>query len=244
MVIEGNYHTVRQRLKSTFSDLIFDESKHLYYLDGVNFISVSKKVEAHAPKFNTEEMLPLSAAKASREEKREVTVHELRHKWQTINRTACDLGHQTHDFMENYTGIEKPRTPQEEAGVKFFHDMSKEYEVIFREIRMYSRRFKYAGTEDLILIHKQTGRVTVADYKTNGDLFKNYKGQTLYKPFDSLLNCPYNKYQLQLSYYEIMLEEAGLEVDDRMLIYLKADATYKLFNTWDYTNELKNLMAA
>jgi hypothetical protein len=229
---------IRNKLNLAFADLEFEEERHLYTLRGKRIPSVSKLVEARAPKFNAEEILPHSAAKATRIEKKEVTVHELRHRWQTINKKSCDLGHETHYFMEHYTGIQTPRTPQEEAGIKFFNDMSKEYEVIFREIRMYSNKYSFAGTDDLLLIHKQTGQIITGDYKTNGDLFKNYKGETLLPPFDYLMNCPYNKYQIQLSYYQMMLEEAGCEVSDRLLVYLKADGEYKIFNLPDLTKEL------
>jgi hypothetical protein len=229
---------IRERINAAFSDIVFDQKKHLYYVDDENYPSVTRKIENCAPKFDANLMAPLSAIKASRIEKREVTEHEMKYRWQTINKLACDLGHETHDFMEHYTGIETPRTPQEKAGVKFFSDMSTEYEVIFRENRMYSRRFKFAGTDDLLLIHRLTGEIIVGDYKTNGDLFKCYKGQTLLAPFDYLESTPYNKYQLQLSYYQLMLEEIGIKVSGRKLIYLKADATYRIFDLIDITAEI------
>jgi hypothetical protein len=160
---------IRERINAAFSDIVFDQKKHLYYVDDENYPSVTRKIENCAPKFDANLMAPLSAIKASRIEKREVTEHEMKYRWQTINKLACDLGH---------------------------------------------------------------------EYKTNGDLFKCYKGQTLLAPFDYLESTPYNKYQLQLSYYQLMLEEIGIKVSGRKLIYLKADATYRIFDLIDITAEI------
>lgn len=224
-----------------FSDLTFDSQRHLYFWKGKQVkYSVSALVEKHAPKFDAELVLPYSAEKQTRERKETITIDQLREEWKQINIEACRLGTETHDFMERFTGLQKPITPQQKAGVQFFKDHCGEYEILFRELRMYSKKYKFAGTEDLILQHKKTKKIIAADYKTNKDLFKCYKGQTLLEPFSQFEAHPYNKIQLQLSYYQIMLEDICLEVDDRWLIYLMADGTYKILKTWDFTRELRN----
>lgn len=242
----------RERIFSAFSDLHFEERRHIYTLDGIILPSVSKLVESHCDKFDanqkiqtkygTKTLVELSAAKTSREEGRTVTTGELLARWDKKRDLRCDIGHETHSFMEYFDGSQRPATPWQKAGVKFFLDMSVEYDVIFREIRMYTRKYWYAGTSDLLLIHHQTGHIIVADYKTNEDLFKNYKGKTLKEPFDWALENPYNKYQIQLSYYQIMLEDIGFQVDDRQLIYLKDDGTYKMFNLLDLTSDLRQAL--
>lgn len=247
------FKDIQTKLNTMFSDLFFDEQRHLYFLDGVNIPSVSKLVESHAEKFNADKMLgdktliQRSAYKASREEGREVTEHELRHRWQTKNKEACDLGHETHDYLEYYEGLKTPTTPQQEAGVKYLKDIDGRYVVLCRELRMYSREYQYAGTTDLVLWDNYTQSLVLADYKTNGDLFKTYGW--LKQPFEYLESHPYNKYQLQLSYYQIMLmeglEKAGLNitVSDRHLVYLKADATFRVFPTVDFTTDLRANLA-
>jgi hypothetical protein len=78
------------------------------------------------------------------------------------------------------------------------------------------------------------------DYKTNEDLFKNYKEKKLLEPFDFLLDCPYNHYQIQLSLYQILLEQTNFFVSERWLIYLEADGNYKKYNCYNYTEYLIN----
>lgn len=58
--------------------------------------------------------------------------------------------------------------------------------------------------------------------------------------FDNLLDSPYNKYQLQLSFYQILLEQIGLKVSSRKLIWLRPTGKYELYNTEDYTDVLRD----
>lgn len=243
---------MRERIMAAFSDLKFEQKRHIYTLEGRILPSVSKLVESHCDKFNpnlqiktrsgTKTLIELCAAKASREEGRVVTVHETQTKWNNKRDLRCDIGTTTHDFLEKYTGIQRPKTPWEVAGVKFFNDMSHEYDVLFREVRMHSREYAYAGTEDLVLIHRENGHIIAADYKTNEDLFRQYKSNTLKEPFEWAAETPYNKYQLQLSYYQIIFEEVGLHVDDRWLVYLQEDGNYKIYKTVNLVLELKEYL--
>lgn len=222
------------RINTMFSDLDFDSRRHLYFVNGESYPSVSSLVEAHSPKFDVEKMLPWSAKKANME------VDELRVKWKLTNEEACTLGTNTHNFLENYTGIETPSTSQEKAGVKFIRDMTPDWNILVRELRGYSRLYKYAGTMDLPLQHKKTKEIVIADYKTNGDLFKAYNN--LHPPFEFLESSPYNKYQLQLSYYQILLNGIGLYISKRILVHLKNDGTYKIYELQDFTEDLKKHM--
>jgi hypothetical protein len=227
-------HLRAEVLQAKFSDLCFDEGKHLYTVDGIIYPSVSSFVESHAPKFNAEAILPYSAAKQNK------SIQELRQEWDDKRDLRCRIGHTTHSFLERYNGLQLPSTGWEEAGVKFFKEFSKEYDILFRELRMYSREYRYAGTEDLILVHRSTGSIITADWKTNEDLWKSYRSQMLLPPFDWMECHPYNKYQLQLSYYQIMLEEASMNVADRWLLYLKEDGNYELHQLVDFTEELRD----
>ena len=103
---------------------------------------------------------------------------------------------------------------------------------------MYSEELGIAGTSDIILYNNKTGKFIIADYKTNEDLFKNFKGKKLLSPFNFLLENAYNKYQLQLSMYQLLFEQCGFEVESRRIIWLKPDGTYINYKTEDLTQEL------
>jgi hypothetical protein len=196
--------------------------------------SVSSLVESHAPKFNVEKMLPLSA------EKQHVPVEYLRNVWRKTTEEACQLGTKTHEFLETYTGLQTPSTPQERAGISFIKDILKTHRISIRELRVYSKEFLYAGTMDLPLEVIEGNWYEIDDYKTNGDLFKAY--DMLKPPFNMMEASPFNKYQIQLSYYQIPLEEIGLTIKKRNLIHLKEDGTYRVYELEDLTEYLKDYM--
>ena len=78
----------------------------------------------------------------------------------------------------------------------------------------------------------------IPTHNTNEDLFKNYKGKTLLEPFSNLLDSPFNKYQLQLSMYQLLFEQCGFEVESRRIIWLKPNGVYENFKTEDLTQKL------
>lgn len=248
---------LQKKILEPFKPLSFDAERHIYYWYGVRVKkSISAKVDEYVEKFDANKVLSngmtliqASAAKQSKLQGREITEHELRHTWQTMAKTGCELGTETHDYMEYYNGIKIPDTPQKIAGVKFLTwlfsqtyintegKLERRYEIIAKELRMYSITFKFAGTADLIVADKMLRTIVIFDYKTNKDLFKTFG--YLKAPFEFLEMHPYNKYQLQLSYYHLIFEEmTGIKVSERVLVYLKADGTYINYSLEDFTQDL------
>lgn len=250
---------LQKRIYEPFKPLTFDEKKHIYYWYGEKVKkSVSAKVNEHCEKFEADKyvgntgktLIQLSAIKQSRLRGTTVTEHELRHEWQTTCKTGQELGTETHDYLEYYNGSKIADTPQKKAGVKFLawllsetyinekEELERRYEIVARELRMYSIKYKFAGTADLVLADKKLRTIVIGDYKTNKDLFKTY--DYLKTPFDFLESHPYNKYQLQLSYYQLMFEEmTGIKVSNRILAHLKADETFDTYYLEDFVQDLK-----
>lgn len=233
---------IKKHISASFSNLIFDEKYHIYTnkVTGMKYPPVTRLVEGHADPFNAEAMLPYSAKKEG------MTVDELRRKWSLINTTALDIGTNTHEFLEKFNGSQTPSNGYEEAGIKFLKFTGGRYTILFKELRMYSRKYSYAGTTDLVFENVESTDVgignslSIGDYKTNGDLFKSYG--FLRPPFEYLESSPFNKYQLQLSYYQIMLEDIGYTIKDRIIVHLKAIGEYRLFYGYDFTKELRKHM--
>lgn len=103
---------------------------------------------------------------------------------------------------------------------------------------MYSEKWGIAGTADLMFYDTKSDNIVLRDWKSNQDLFKNYKGKRLLAPFNYLEDNPFNKYQLQLSLYQILFEQTGFKIENRALIWVKEDGTYKIYRTNDYRDRL------
>jgi hypothetical protein len=214
------------QIKEFFSDLKFVEDTHTYTVGDKKLPSVSHLIEQYSTPFNKD----ISKFVAI---KRGISQAEVLAEWEAIAMTACLRGNKAHDFGENYLFDRtlKPTTPLEEAIVKFW-DAFPDYIVpVGAEIKMYHKEFDFSGTMDIFLYNTRNDTYIIGDYKTNKDLFKNHKGQKMLGSFSDVLDDPFNHYQVQLSFYQILIEQLGLKVSNRFLLWLKDDATYEFHKT-------------
>lgn len=237
---------IREKLDSHFGDLVFNEEAHTYRVGDKFYPSVSGLIKKYCKPF------PKDAAKnvAARDGK---TEEQVKAEWKAISDEACDRGTRVHLYGEEYP-FDRTLKPdgkpgsieyrQKVAVKKFWDDMPEHIIPVKMEQRMYHKVFDYAGTADILLYDKKNDTIIIADYKTNKDLFKNFRGQTLLGPFKSLLDCPFNKYQLQLSFYQILLEQTGLKISGRKLIGLSHDGDYDMYDLDDLTGILRQQLAA
>ena len=88
------------------------------------------------------------------------------------------------------------------------------------------------------------GKSFIPTHNTNKELFNNFGGKKLKLVGQNLLEDNFNKYQLQLSFYQILLEEIGYKVKARILVWLKEKdgKLYQNFYCKDYTKELRNFL--
>lgn len=215
-----------------FPNLEFTESTHTYKLEGKWIPSMSSILKEISDEFNLEAASYNSAKKAG------VSQDVIKKQWKFINETATEGGHNTHNFAEKGGDID---SKHKEAVHQYLNNLPSYYKIVAKEIRMYTKQYWIAGTADLLLQDLRDGSFIIADYKTNKDLFKTYNDD-LHYPFDDYINNPYNKYIIQTNGYQIMLEEAGLYVKERHIIWIAKRsnaALYTLYKVPDITNKLK-----
>lgn len=222
-------------INNFFSGIEFDEPAHSYTFGGSTIsISVSGIVNKFKKPFPFEEK---SLKVALREG---VSQQEIKDRWNEKKDKACELGTKVHLFGELYT-FDRSLTPQdgyEEAIVKFFECLPPHIIPVMAEVRMYHKKYHFAGTCDTLLYNTQTDKYTLTDFKTNIDLFKSFAGERLLHCFSDLLKNNFNSYQIQLSLYQILFEQTGLKIEDRRIVHLLPDGEFKLYQTKDYTERL------
>ena len=223
---------LKNKIKKYFKELQFDSQAHSYEVRGKSLTSVSKTISKYVEKVDFDKIAGFIA------KKRGITKAEVLAEWNAKKVASCNQGTSVHTFGENYFKGKEPTNGFEQAIVKFWDNIPDYIEPFLFELQMFSETLGIAGTSDIILFNKKTGKFILADYKTNIDLFKNYKGKTLLPPFDNLLDSPYNKYQLQLSMYQLLFEQCGFEVESRRIIWLRPNGVYENFKTEDLTQKL------
>ena len=84
------------------------------------------------------------------------------------------------------------------------------------------------------------GKSMIVTHNTNKDLFKNHKGQMLRGKFSDLLDNPFNKYQIQLNYYQELIEQIpGINVSQRKVIWVKPDGTFEVLDCENFQDRIK-----
>lgn len=233
----------KTKILEYFKELEFVAHEHKYQLGGRVLNSVSSVIKKYTAPFDADKIAGFVA------KKRGITKEEVLAEWEAKKNAACDRGNAAHVFGEEialnplqYDSEAMPvyNNGLEQAILKFWDNIPDHIEPFLFELKMYSEDLGIAGTADLILYNTKTGKFIICDYKTNEDLFKNYKKKKLLKPFNDLLDMPYSKYELQLSMYQILFEQCGFEVESRRIIWLQDDGTYKSYITQDLTTRLLN----
>ena len=248
---------IRDKIKDSFKDLVFDEGPHQYYLNGKNVRSVSKTIDLFVVPFDS-----WGQAQSCYEKYYDdptspyyhMTPKEIKKSWDDNNRNANDQGTLAHAFGENamhymvgdYDAIDpifkdrlvdgkfEARDGFEEAIVKFWNDLPDEYVPVMVESRVYATcgtdNPVYAGTFDLLMYSTVPGKegLVIFDYKTNKDLYKNFKEKKLKPPFQKMLDHNKNHYELQQALYENALNEIGLDVKGKRLVWIKNDGSYTI----------------
>jgi hypothetical protein len=231
-----NIELLKEELVKVFNHLTFNEDKHIYTYFNIRLKPVSDVIKNFYKPFDTNKMAFLSGRKMG------IPAHELIKQWEDKKIASCTLGTETHFFAENWTPDSVPTNGMEESVCNYFKALTEAKNGIFtafKEFRMFSKNLLIAGTADRIDFNPETDSFRIIDYKTNEDLYKNYKGQRMLKPFEDLLDNPFNKYQIQLSLYQLLFELTGYKVEKREIVWFKPDGTFQILEATDLTPKLK-----
>ena len=192
---------IRDKILTTFNELIFVEEGHKYYLRGEELESVSNITHMFKEEFDTEEQAIKYALKHGE------TPEYWKDKWKYNSLKATTTGTLVHSFGESmawvHFGVPEKITPEckskyykeknwllptrtkEEAVINFFNDLPKEFHLVLTETKVYSSvnpdlpKFSknYAGTFDLLFYYKHP-----TDDSKSGLLIYDWKGLPLDTP--------------------------------------------------------------
>ena len=161
-------------------------------------------------------------------------------------------------FMEEY-GYLAPIHPKEEAICRFLCDLPSSMHLVLNETKVYSgknpipaRNLKEQiyGTFDMLYYYDGDGNpakagFVVLDYKTNACLYSEYNQRvhrTLLPPFDNYIEQDLSLYTIQLSLYALMLEDIGLPVIARRIVWLTNEGKYQMIPVPDVSEMLRTVL--
>ena len=156
-------------------------------------------------------------------------------------------------YMPDY-GFLAPIHPKEEAVLKFIDEMPDSMHFVLNEAMVYSGKNpcqernlneQLAGTLDMLYYQDGTDGqpegFVILDYKTNANLANDYNrkfGRVLREPFADMTEEDLSLYTIQLSLYALMLQDIGLPIVARRIVWLK-DSEYEIIPVEDLTDKLR-----
>lgn len=161
-------------------------------------------------------------------------------------------------YMEEY-GYLAPIHPKEEAICRFLCDLPSSMHLVLNETKVYSgknpipaRNLKeqICGTFDMLYYYDGDGNpakagFVILDYKTNTNLYSEYNQRvhrTLLPPFDNYIEQDLSLYTIQLSLYALMLEDIGLPVIARRIVWLTNEGKYQMIPVPDVSEMLRTVL--
>ena len=202
-----------------------------------------------------------------------MTKEEISDLWNKTSKEACDFGSLVHGFGESMfywmigedekilpeyreqfaTGEPVAKNKHEEAIIQFWNDIPDNLVPVLAETKVFNQQgTPFAGTFDILFYYymgKNDPRngLVVADYKTNGALTNDYvrnTGQMMKEPFDDLYDDSISHYQIQLQCYTKCLENLGLKVLGKRVIWLLPDGSYEKIKMMDLRDKLNTALMA
>ena len=159
-------------------------------------------------------------------------------------------------YMPEYNFL-APIHPKEEAVLLFMNEMPRSMHLVLNEARVYSGknpcqernlRERLAGTFDMLYYNDggdgQPEGFIILDYKTNANLSNDYNrkyGRVLNAPFADMTEEDLSLYTIQLSLYALMLQDIGLPIVSRRIIWLK-DGEYEVVPVADVSEKLRQTL--
>ena len=159
-------------------------------------------------------------------------------------------------YMSEY-GFLAPIHPKEEAVLKFMNEMPASMHLVLNEAMVYSGKNpceeknikeKLAGTFDMLYYNDGTDGqpegFMILDYKTNANLTSNFNrkyGKMLQPPFNYMTEEDLSLYTIQLSLYALMLEDIGVPIFSRRIVWLK-DSEYQIVPVENVSDKLRQVL--
>lgn len=197
-----------------------------------------------------------------------MTKDEIRDLWDKNSKEACDFGTLVHGFgesmfywmigeddkilpeyKEQFSGDEPvAKNKHEEAVIQFWKDIPDCFVPVLAETKVFNQEgTPYAGTFDILFFYykgKNDPRngLVLMDWKTNGSITNDYirdNGKMMKPPFNDIFDDSLGHYQLQLSLYQQCIENLGLRVIGRRVIWLLPDGSYEKIKMDDEVGRLR-----
>lgn len=252
-IVDNKVNECRNLILEKFGDIKFIEEGHQYFIGEQEYIPVSNIIKEFEPVVDWDQKAADYALKYGKKKE------DVQRDWKLNNLKATISGTRTHSFGESmvnlYCGYPEliceqnkpqyikeynvliPTYPKEEAVVHFFDELEDNLHPVGAEFKLSSKYIEntlpICGTCDILFYNSNDDTFVLGDWKTNKSLIKEYSRYhniMMTGCVSNMISEPISEYTIQFNLYQKMLESIGINISDRILIWLKDDGTYERIN--------------
>ena len=252
-IVNTKVNECRDLIIQKFGDIKFLEEGHKYFIGEDEYIPVSNIIKKYEPEVDWDQKAADYARKWGKKKE------DVQKEWKLNNLKSTISGTRTHSFGESFTNLKcghpeliceqnKPQYieefntmvstyPKEDAIKKFYDELEPNLHPVGAEFKLSSKyipdSLHICGTCDLLFYDSEKDCFTLGDWKTNKSLIKEYSRNhniTMMGCVSNMISEPISEYTIQFNLYQKMLESIGINISDRILIWLKDDGTYERIN--------------
>lgn len=249
-LVKNKVNECRDLMIQKFGDIKFLEEGHQYFIGDKEYIPVSNIIKRYEPVVDWDQKAADYALKWGKKKE------DVQRDWKLNNLKSTISGTRTHEFGESYTNVlcghpeliceqNKPQYikeyntmvatyPKEDAVKKFYDELETNLHPVGAEFKLSTKYLDWAericGTCDLLFYDSDKDGYVLGDWKTNKSLIKEFSrtnGIMMTGLMSKYVDEPLSHYTLQFNIYQRLLESIGLNIIDRVLIWLKDDGTYE-----------------
>ena len=237
---------MHQQILEKHYQISLEENTHTYTLldSKTQFNSVTEFINTFFQPFDEHEISKKLSGKGKYQN---ISQQDILADWENRRLRGTIVHKEIEDFLNKVTTQrnENQLDLKSKQGISFLKNkcMNKE-NLLFSEVKICSEKLQLAGTIDLMIYNKKHNRIYLIDWKTNIQIKKKGYNKGIVFPATAIDDCSFNRYTLQLSIYQHILEEFyEAHIDGLYIAHLKNES-YEImkceFKKDDVVNMLKS----
>ena len=213
--------------KSKDKRVVFYEDSHSYFLEGKRLTSITQYISKFKTPFDREGISKKYA------DKHGLKQEDILKEWDNKGKDSCIMGTYVHNVFEEYILNKKiidiSKYPKCKTALKFISEYFESEKLTPVETELIVYNDNYAGQIDCIAKNKE-GKHFIFDWKTNSEIKKDNRWQSMTGIYNVYDDCNYNHYSIQLRAYQKMCKE--YDIENCYIVHLE-DEDYKIIEAKD-----------
>ena len=212
------------RLNQDRNEYILESSKR------IKLYKISNIIDCHFKAFDSWKIA--NYLTSNNPKYQHLTANQLIEQWDSIKEYRVDLRDQIGSYINDH---KEPVFSESKHAIKAIKYIRENYgDELFSNVIIFSKEHKIAGTVDLIVKNNDTGKIWIFCWKTTKKLYEKKEGWGITNATGKIRNTNFNKYQLQLSSYNFILNNFyNIFIEKQFLIHL-TEQSYEIIEAENF----------